>query len=221
MTWADFYLICFFVGFALSVLSLVIGALDIEIPGLDGGADVPADFHGGAPDIGDIADLAHAHGHTAHAGPHISPYNFSTIMAFLAWFGGTGYLLTRYSGFVSFLALGVSILAGLVGASVVFFFLVKVFMKHDFTLKAADYDMVGVLGRLTVGIREGGTGEMVFSLGGTRQTSGARSEDGLAIPTGSEVVVTRYEDGIAYVRRWEEVTNEEGESQPKASAQQD
>ena len=49
-------------------------------------------------------------------------------------------------------------------------------------------------------IRAGGTGELIYSQEGTRRVAGARSEDGAAIPKGAEVVVTRYEKGIAYVR---------------------
>ena len=72
----------------------------------------------------------------------------------------------------------------------------------------ADYDMVGVLGRLSIPIREGGTGEIIYSQAGTRRTCGARSENGAALEKGVEVVVTRYEKGIAYVRRWEEMSGE-------------
>src|SRR6185437_10526258 len=60
---------------------------------------------------------------------------------------------------------------------------------------------VGVLGKVTSSIRQGGTGEIVYTQGGTRHATGARSEDSSAIAKGSEVVVTRYEHGIAYVRR--------------------
>ena len=41
--------------------------------------------------------------------------NFGTITAFLAWFGGTGYLLTRYSSLVVAGVLTLAIVAGLVG----------------------------------------------------------------------------------------------------------
>jgi hypothetical protein len=68
--------------------------------------------------------------------------------------------------------------------------------------------MVGVLGRLSIPIREGGTGELIYSQGGTRRVTGARSEDGVAIPKGSEVMVTRYEKGIAYVRTWADAMDE-------------
>jgi len=53
---------------------------------------------------------------------------------------------------------------------------------------------------------------LVFTRGGTRHVAGARSEDGAAIPKGSEVIVTRYEKGIAYVRPFEDVL---GEQEPK------
>jgi hypothetical protein len=208
MTWADFYLVCFLVGFALSLISLLMGVLDLHIPGLDGGADASPDA-GGLDFHAEAGHVNVGHGGAPHGGLHVSPFNFATIMAFLAWFGATGFLLTRFGKLVSLLALGIATVGGLVGASIVFWFLAKVFMKHDYTLKASDYDIVGVLGRLTVGIREGGTGEIVFSQAGTRHTAGARSDDGTAIPTNVEVVVTGYEDGIAYVRPWAEMTGEQ------------
>jgi hypothetical protein len=56
------------------------------------------------------------------------------------------------------------------------------------------------------GIRGGdGIGEIIFSQTGARRASAARSDDGHAIERGVEVVVIRYERGVAYVRRWEDV----------------
>ena len=87
-------------------------------------------------------------------------------------------------------------------------------LRNEKNLDPSDYDMVGVLGRISSSIAAGGTGEIVYSQEGTRHTCGARSEDGGAITKGSEVVVTRYERGIAYVRRWEEIAaTDEGEVQ--------
>jgi hypothetical protein len=37
---------------------------------------------------------------------------------------------------------------------------------------------------------------------------GARSDDGSAVAKGTEVVVTRYDKGIAYVRLWSEMAGE-------------
>ena len=60
--------------------------------------------------------------------------------------------------------------------------------------------MIGVLGRVTSEIRPTGTGEIIFSQAGTRRAAAARSDDEATIAKGTEVVVTRYERGIAYVR---------------------
>ena len=227
MTWATFYLICFVVGFALSFFALLGGA------GRHGGSGKFHLPHWGHTGVqhggfghGAVGHLAHAshighgaslargasaagHGNGVNAAGHVSPFDFSTITAFLAWFGGTGYLLTRYSDLWTVLALGIAVFGGLVGAAVVFWFLVKVLLAHETILDPSDFDMVGVLARVNSSIRPGGTGEIVFSQAGVRRPSGARSEDGIAIPKGQEVVVTRYEKGIAYVRSWDDVTKDE------------
>jgi membrane protein implicated in regulation of membrane protease activity len=193
MTWSDFYLACFIVGFGLSLLSLLAGSVHLHLPHLHFHQGVHVSTHGGLS-RGGRGDLSY--------------FNFGTIAAFLAWFGGTGYLLEHYYGVWFILALGVATLSGIGAASVVFWFLAKVLMSREASLDPADYDMVGVLGRLSIPIREGGTGELIYSQGGTRRVTGARSEDGVAIPKGSEVMVTRYEKGIAYVRKWEDAIGE-------------
>jgi len=200
MTWADFYLVCFVVGFFLSVLMFLAGGVHLHLPGFN--------LHVGG---------THAHG-PAHAGAgsglrgaQTSPFNLITLTAFLAWFGGTGYLLARHSTMWFFTALLVSILSGIGGAAIIYLFLSRVLTSPDEDLQAADFDMVGVLGKLSVRIREGGTGELVYSQAGTRRVCAARSEDGSAILKGTEVVVTRYERGIAYVRRWSEMAGEDAE----------
>jgi hypothetical protein len=76
-------------------------------------------------------------------------------------------------------------------------------------LRDEDYQLEGTLGRLSVGIRGGRTGEVVFSKAGSRRVASARSEDGEDIPQGTEVVVTHREGGVAYVRRFEELLAEE------------
>ena len=98
------------------------------------------------------------------------------------------------------LGLLLSVVSGIVGGGIIFLFLSRVLISEEENMDPADYEMVGVLGRLCVSIRAGGTGEILYSQAGTRRVCGARSEDGSAITKGTEVVVTRYEKGIAYVR---------------------
>jgi membrane protein implicated in regulation of membrane protease activity len=188
MTWSAFYFICFLVGFGMSLLSLLAGSVHLHLPHLH--------LHGGG-------HVGHAHGGSGGKGG-ASWFNMGTLAAFLAWFGGTGYLLEHYYAVWFVAALAIATVSGLGGASVVFWFLAKVLMSREEALDPADYDMVGVLGKLTMPIRPGGTGELVYAQGGTRRVAGARAESGAAICKGAEVVVTRYEKGIAYVRPWDE-----------------
>src|SRR5271166_6475525 len=169
MTWAMFYLVCFLIGVTLSVLSFLGGSLHLPHVHLH----LP---HGGAHVAGGV--------HAGGAGAQMPFLNCGTITAFLAWFGGTGYLLTRYSSLVVAGVLTLAIVAGLVGATIVFWFVAKVLLKHDRDLDPADYERVGVLGRISSPIRAGGTGEIIFSQEGTRNTCGARSENGEALPRG-------------------------------------
>jgi len=204
MTWADFYLVCFAVGFAFSFLSFLGGGLHshLHIPGLHGAGSHLPTGHAGAGAHG-------AAGKGATRGNDISPFNLISVAALLAWFGGAGFLLTRFSRLAFVAGLGVSIVTGLAGSVVIFLFLSRVLTSEDENLDPADFEMAGVLGRVSVPIRADGTGELIYSQAGTRRTCGARSEEGKAIPKGSEVVVTRYEKGIAFVRLWSEMSGEE------------
>jgi membrane protein implicated in regulation of membrane protease activity len=211
VTWADFYLVCFVVGFAFSVLAVFSGGMRWHIPHLPHGHG-PVGGVGHAPAGGHPPAGVHGASGVGKSGVSrgtaVSPFNFVTFTAFLAWFGGIGYLLQRYESFWFVTALVLAVLGGLTGGTIVYLFIAKVLTSPDECMDPADYEMVGVLGRTSLPIREGGTGEIIYSQVDTRRVCGARSEDGSAIEKGAEVVVTRYEKGIAYVRRWEEMNGE-------------
>ena len=234
MTWSDFYLICFAIGFCFSFFSFVFGGARtgrLHLPHFHGhggghiGAGHGVAGHGVAghgvaghapaagghgPQAGQAPASSHAPGTNQEArGSGVSPFNPPTLAAFLAWFGGTGYLLTRFSTVWVGLGLAFSVASGLVGGGIIFLVLIRVLISEEENMDPADYEMVGVLGRLAIPIREGGTGELVYSQVGTRRVCGARSEDGSAIDKGTEVVVTRYDKGIAYVRLWSEMSGDE------------
>jgi membrane protein implicated in regulation of membrane protease activity len=198
MSWSDFYLLCFIVGFSLSLLSFLAGAGHIHLP-----FRMHMPLRGGRLSLGQAhhADLRSA---SAHAGAHVSWFNASTAMAFLAWFGGIGYILATRSRMEAAFAVLIAAATGLLAASVVFKFMVKLMNAESSHLKEEDYRYEGLVGTVTIPIRANGTGEIVFLQGGARRSAGARSNDGSALEKGAEVVTERYEDGIAYVRRWDE-----------------
>jgi hypothetical protein len=190
MTWSDFYLFCFLVGFALVTASFLAGAVHIHLP-----FKMHVPFASG-----------HHGGGGMRGGGHISRFNALSALMFLAWFGGTGYLLTRHSHMVALLSLGISTVAGLLAAWVIFRFMVKLMRTTDTPMMSEDYRVEGSVGTLSMPIRQNGTGEIIFSLAGARRCAGARTEDGKAIEKGAEVVIERYDKGIAYVKKWEEFT---------------
>ncbi len=183
-----FFIICFATGLVLSLLSVVGGF---------------GDFHFGHFHLGH--HVGHAHGPHGH-GNGISAVNAFTVLAFITWFGGAGYLLHRATIFSVPVVYVLAAISGFAGAGLLWAALFKVLLPHERVMDVADTEMSGVVARVSNGIRGGdGIGEIIFSQTGARRASAARSDDGHAIERGVEVVVIRYERGVAYVRRWDEL----------------
>lgn len=197
MNWELFYMGCFIAGFLFTALSFLSGTLHLHFHFPHGHFHIGA--HGGPHGSG-------ARGH----GSHFGLLNPMSIAVFLAWFGGVGYLLVHLKHIWIFAGLGLASLAGFTGASIVFFFVTRFLMSEDHTLDPADYDMVGMLGKVSSTIRNDGTGEIIFVQQGLRKACAARSEQEEEIGKGEEVVVTKYENGVAYVRRWNEMAERVG-----------
>lgn len=180
------FLICFLVGVGVSAVSLLASFLHLH--------------HG-----------LHFHGH--HFGHHGggfgrgllrngsewfgSLFNLAAVTMFLAWFGGVGLLLEETTRLAVAFVVGIATGAGFAGGAFIIR-LMRALRRQERPLEPIQ--LVGTVGKLTIPIREGGTGEIVYTVDGTRRCSGARSEDAARpIPRGTEVVITRYDKGIAYV----------------------
>ena len=190
MTWELFYLFCFALGLVLCALSL-----------LTGGGHI----HGGHFHIGGHAHVpaaGAAHGQPSGSVPWLNGF---TLTAFLCWFGGAGYLLRTHSTVMAPLTLLLAIGSGLAGGGLIFWFLARVLLPRERSLTAEETEITGVVGRVTGALHPGGTGEILYSQLGVRRSAAARSEDGASIDRGAEVVVLRYEHGIAYVRLWNDL----------------
>ncbi len=174
------YLVCFFLGLVLSLLAAFSGL---------------GRLHFGHVHTGHVNGLGHA-----RQPGHMSAINGFTLPAFLCWFGGAGYLLNQYSPWITPIVIVIAAAAGLLGASMIYAVLFKFLLPRERVMNEEDTRMEGVVGRVSDEIRaEGGTGEILFSQLDTRRAAAARSESGLSIPRGTEVVVLRYVRGIAYV----------------------
>jgi hypothetical protein len=187
-----FFVVCFLVGLGLSVISFVSGLEHVNV----------------------FDQLFHGHHHgprikvMRHAGPakaKASRLNLAAITAFLFLFGGCGLRMERLTPWTPPLIIAGAVVIGAVGGTLINK-VINALAQREST--AESLTMIGKIAKTTIPIRElDGTGEIVFTHQGTRQVAGARSEHGRAIEKGSEVIVTRYEKGIAYVATWDELTS--------------
>jgi len=205
------YVVCFVAGVVLSALAFITGVHHVSFfrhGHVSGGHPHAAHAHGGT---------AHSHGGHApapgkgapqvYAGSRmtdvLSWFNMAALTAFMAWFGGAGIVLEQLTRWPSFFILGGAAGIGIAGGSVVNRFIHTLARDGQEVLPTS---YVGLVARVTSSIREGGTGEIVYTLNGTRSTSGARSDDGVAVAKGTQVVISRYDKGIAYVSTLDELT---------------
>jgi len=223
-----FFLFCFVFGALFTAVSVVFGfagSISAHIPG--GHGDAPAGghlSHGHA----DASAMSHVFGHAngaahAHASghemAHVSEHaehtttlpmhmrlpllNPSALLAFTTCFGATGYILTRFAGWPSLLAAPVAVVPGIF-ADILIALLIAKIISGETVMHAIDYELQGTLGRVTVSIPANGVGEIVFSMGGTRRSEGARSLSATAIPYNTDVVIVEYVHGMALVQPYEE-----------------
>jgi hypothetical protein len=199
---SNIFLGMFLFGLIFTIVSLVLGfvhAGDLHIPHLGEVGDIA---HGGH--VGDVGHVAHADGFD---GPGV--LNMPTIMAFITWLGGVGYILRSSLGLSALIVVPLAVISGLIGGAIMFFLLARVLWPMmSKPLRSADYRLPGTPARVVSSIREGGVGEIVYSKAGSRFTAGARAEDGRPIAKGVDVVIISYERGLAIVRSVDDLLRE-------------
>jgi membrane protein implicated in regulation of membrane protease activity len=136
--------------------------------------------------------------------------NINGLLIFLLLFGLLGYLL-RVGGTTMLIALPLAALVGVIGAVIVNAMLARLFFENEAgELTARSSQIEGRLAKVSIAIRPGGIGEIIFTgEAGARQSMGARAEDrAAAIAVDTEVVVTDVENGIAIVQPWNQLLEE-------------
>lgn len=177
----------FFFGLLFTLGSLLLGIAGVEF--------------GHETEVGHGGDVGAEHGGWHFGGL----FNVSSLLAFVTWFGGVGYLARNGLGVWAPLAILLGVLGGLVGAAVIAWFLLRVLRNNSEELDPRDWNQVGAIGRITSSIRPAGYGEVVYEQHGIRQVSAARAEGDRAIARDTEVVILRVERGVAVVQPFEEL----------------
>ena len=159
-------------------------------------------------------------GHVAHAGTGGSALesvravlsgvfdqmlNLYGILIFLLIFGVLGYMLRNFGELPVVVTLLVALIVGLVCSGAASLFLARLFLLDTpRTLTRDSSRLAGKLGTISMAVRAGGIGEVIYQgETGGRHSVGARGSNGEPIPTGTEVVILDYEDGIARVEPWD------------------
>jgi hypothetical protein len=143
--------------------------------------------------------LMGVHGHAGgHHSGRLPGVSLSSLLAFLTWFGAAGFVLERYTQWGLAAVLLGATAAGGAGWYLVSRFL-DLILSGESELNPDDYRMEGTLGRVSIAIPAGGTGEVVFTMGGVRRSEAARAVAG-PLPRGTEVLITRYANGFATVQ---------------------
>jgi hypothetical protein len=128
------------------------------------------------------------------------------VAAATALFGVIGYLLTRRQvGTIVTRALVSAVVAAV--AAVATAYLVRkwwaVTPEHE--VDDERYVLQGHLARVTKSIGEGVDGEVSFEVGAEQRVLPARTIDAASLAVGTDVVIERIENDVAYVEDWAEV----------------
>ena len=141
-------------------------------------------------------------------GPYPASATRLVLAGFLSVFGFLGYVAHRDRDGLWPAGLLAAIVGGLVGA-----WIGNIIVKR-WAIPAAIADqpderfvLMGHFGRVTtaIGGGEGDAGTIAYEVDGVGHTAGARALDGTPIAAGTDVVIERIEDGIAWVEPWSQV----------------
>jgi membrane protein implicated in regulation of membrane protease activity len=223
---SSIFLGCFIFGLVFTVASFLLGGLG-HISGADGfGAGHGAHVHVGHGEIGHAghgghvghgAEISHeidghhsASGHTHNDGGGLGWLNFSALIVFVTWFGGAGFVLSAL-GLPGLLALPLALVGGVIGYFAILLFFSKVLYPSQTPyMREQDYNLTGTVARVISSISENGTGEVVYTKSGTLRSVPARSLNGQVFSKEAQVVILRYENGVAFVEDLDKLLAEAG-----------
>jgi membrane protein implicated in regulation of membrane protease activity len=140
------------------------------------------------------------HGHDAgDAGHGPSIFSARIMASFMTAFGAGG-AIARYFGLPQLASSGIGIASGVVMAGIVYQF-AKALYGQQASSEVRMHSLVGRTAEVTVGIPEGGVGQITITIAGERSTHIARPSDGKPIGMGSEVVITGLRGDSVIVER--------------------
>ncbi|WP_156830205.1 hypothetical protein [Paenibacillus sp. HW567] len=151
----------------------------------------------------------HGHGLTGHlhagggdaGGPGFVP--ILPLMVFVTVWGGTGYVLSRFSGMNMLAVVLICTVVALLLGCLIYGVLARVMTRYDSSMNELDYEQVGQLGYISISAVDGAVGEMKYVLHGTMRSIGVRAETGQRLAKGDRVIILKVDKGMATVTLFE------------------
>ena len=178
------YVICLGVGLVFTLVSAIAGHI------FGGGHEGHVDGSGGHAEAGvDASDM-----------PGVSAFSPTVIASFVTAFGGLGLIFSQIKATKNpLISAPLAILGALVIACGLLWFLRQLFNKTQSSSESKVGTLAGLTATIITPIPENGVGEIAYVQTGTRYTAPARSENGLAVPAGKPVKITRVHGSQFYV----------------------
>ncbi len=169
------YLICLGLGVIFVLFSAIFGHIF-------GGHDAHVIGSGGHAEAG--ADSSDA--------PGISVFSPTVIAAFITSFGGLGVIFTQFKATRSpWISAPLAVAGAATIAGTFLLFLRKLMTKTQSSSESNVANLVGVVATTITPIQENAVGEIAYVWAGSRYTAAAREENGVAVPNGKSVKITR------------------------------
>lgn len=183
LTLSAFYIICLIAGLWYSALLFLFG----------GG-------HGGADHTFDAA---------GDHGVQFSPFSPVSIAVFVSSFGAMGLIGLLGLHLQPFMCSVFSAAISLVISTGFYFAFYRFFILSQSSSVTNTNELINIIAEVITPIPEKGTGEVAYNTGRGRQTSPAKTEDGMSINKGEPVKIIKFVGNICYVAKNNEKNGEE------------
>lgn len=134
-------------------------------------------------------------------------FNLPAIAAFAVGFGAVGYPLAVRTRLPSWAILLIAVGGGALAISGMISLLAFWALRgiRTATAHADAEELQGLFALVTIDIDPAGAGQISYEYRGQQTIVAARSVDGARVPSGTDVVIDRIENGVAFVEEWSAV----------------
>lgn len=130
-------------------------------------------------------------------------FNLPAVAAFTTGFGAVGYPLASRTELPAWGVILIAIGGGALAITGMITLLARWALRGlPASFSPDDHEIQGTFAVVTVDITAARPGEISYDYSGKRELVPARSLGASVVPSGSEVVIDRIEDGVAFVEEW-------------------